>query len=147
MGSTIALRGRAGSGKTHTIGMLHELMVQNNYQVNGTTFSQIGSDFQTIFSKKGKRIGVTSRGDTYDLVMNDLREFEQISCAVYVCACRTADRTNKLGVVQGTNAAVNSFPSHPPSFIEKNVSNNIQSHLSLNHQDAQSLFQEIEARL
>ncbi len=139
MNRIIALRGRGNSGKSATIRLLYDLLVQNGYQQINSNFKVDGGDFIAIFSKNGQLIGVTSSGDTYDLVHDSLQELINASCNICICACRTFDR-----VPPGTNAAIIEFTNYENQFIEKTVDDNEATQRTTNGRDAQNLFSAIE---
>ncbi len=136
-----ALRGRGNSGKSTTIRLLNGLFVQNGYQIVSTTFNQQGGDFRTVFTRKGKLIGITSSGDTFDLVHDNLEALINDGCTLCVCACRTFDRYG-----QGTNAAIDTFlPNYQKQYIDKNVAVTAAQELQANQNDAQTLFNIVDA--
>jgi hypothetical protein len=135
MKTIIALRGRGNSGKSETIRILHSLLLQNNYQQVRSNFTPAGGDFLTVFTKKEILIGITSSGDTYDLVHDRLQELVTSNCSICVCACRTYDR-----VQPGTNAAVLEFKNYVNQFVEKTIDNNVTTRLNTNTSDAQNLL-------
>lgn len=139
MNKIIALRGRGNSGKSTTIRLLYDLLLQNGYQLISSNINVNGGDFIAIFSKNGKLIGVTSSGDTYDLVHDRLQELVNANCNICVCACRTFDR-----VPPGTNAAIIEFTDYQNKFIEKTVDVNDATQRTTNGRDAQNLFSAIE---
>jgi hypothetical protein len=140
MNIIFALRGRGSSGKTTTIRLLHELLIQNNYQILSTTFNSQGGDFRTVFIKNDKKIGITSVGDTFDLVHDNLRSLIDDSCTICVCACRTYDRSG-----QGTNAAIDSFTNFQKQYINKTIATSVAQEQVANQNDAQILFKRIDA--
>jgi len=135
-----ALRGRGNSGKSTTIRLLNGLFVQNGFQIVSTTFNPQGGDFRTVFSKNGKLIGITSSGDTFDLVHDNLKALINAGCTFCVCACRTYDRYG-----QGTNAAIDIFlPNYQKQYIDKTVATTASQEQQANHNDAQALFTNID---
>jgi hypothetical protein len=138
----ISLRGRGNSGKSTTIRLLYDLLLQNDYLLNSSNFNVEGGDFIAIFSKNGKLIGVTSSGDTYDLVHDCLEELGNANCNIIVCACRTYDR-----VPPGSNAAIIEFTNYKNQFIEKTVDENELKQRTTNRGDAQNLFTIIENQI
>ncbi len=141
MKTIIALKGKGGSGKTTTINILYELLVQNSY------IKQMGNckgkgDFTAILQKKNKLIGITSVGDNYDIVYQRLKDFVDLKCEVCVCACRTFDRKG-----HGTIAAINEFPSYQHIFINKTFDRNAATQTSTNIDDAREIFNEIEKQI
>jgi hypothetical protein len=139
MKAIIALRGRGNSGKSETIRILHDLLLQNGYAQVRSDFRTDGNDFITVFSKSEYLIGITSSGDTYDLVHDKLNELINDGCEICVCACRTYDR-----VPPGTNAAILEFDNFANQFIEKTLDENINTQTATNRTDAQRLLSEIE---
>jgi hypothetical protein len=133
-----ALRGKGESGKSSTIRLLHVLFTQNNYRVVDTSFNPQGGDFRTVFSKNNKLIGITSSGDTFDLVYNNLGFLISSGCTICVCACRTYDRSG-----HGSNAAIDSFPNFQKQYVDKTVVA-VQQPVA-NQTDAQTLFSLVDA--
>jgi hypothetical protein len=135
MATIIALRGRGNSGKSQTIRLLHGLLLGNGYQL---VRSNLGThvDFTAVFKKKGKLIGITSAGDTFDLVRGRLQELINDGCEICVCACRTHDRDG-----HGTNAAIDTFTNYEKHYFDKTISDD---HGQANHADAQRILDEIE---
>lgn len=139
MKTIIALRGKGNSGKSTTIRILHDLILSNGYQQISSNFRGDGGDFTAIFSKKGKLIGVTSSGDTYDLVHDHLQELVSSDCDICVCACRTFDR-----IPPGTNAAIIEFTNYRNQFVEKTLDNNTATQRQTNMNDASTLLLRID---
>lgn len=135
----IALRGKGSSGKTTTIRLLHDVLLANGYLLVHSNLRAKG-DFTAVFSKKNKRVGLTSSGDTYDLVHNRLQTLVDAGCTICVCACRTTDRRPP-----GTNAAIRAFTDYSNRFVEKTQDSNPASQLITNMADAQMLFLIIES--
>jgi hypothetical protein len=139
MNTIIALKGRSNSGKSRTIRLLHNLLLlQNDYRLVHSTLRDERDerrDFNSTFSKEDKLIGLTSWGDTYDLVHSHLQELLNENCNVCVCACRTYDR-----VPPGTNAAIREFQNYQAQFIEKTIDRNVATQNETNTQDAHLLL-------
>ncbi len=142
MNTIIALRGKGNSGKSTTIRLLYDLLSQNSYQLISSNFHVNGGDFIAVFSKKGKLIGVTSSGDTYDLVHDRLQDLVNANCNICVCACRTFDR-----VPPGTNAAVIEFTNYRNQFVEKTHNGNAATQQITNMNDAQTLLSLIDSMI
>lgn len=135
-----ALRGRGNSGKSTTIRLLHGLLNQNGYQIVSTTFNPQGGDFRTVFTKNGKLIGITSSGDTFDLVHDNLEALINDGCTICVCSCRNYDRSS-----QGTNAAIDSFTNFQKQYINKTIVASAIQEQQANQDDAQILFNTVDA--
>lgn len=138
MKTIIALRGVGNSGKSTTICKFHDLMTAHGYTVVETNFVPGGGDFLAIFTKMGKKIGVTSCGDTYDLVADRLTDLINDGCEICVCACRSYDRG------RGTNTAIAEFTSYHHQFVQKAVDRNPATQDATNDTDAQQLFSIVE---
>ena len=135
MNTIIALRGRGNSGKSSTIRLLYNLLLLNRYQLISSNFNATGGDYIAVFSKNGKLIGVTSSGDTYDLVHDRLEELVNSNCNICVCACRTFDR-----IPPGTNAAIIEFTNYTNQFVEKTVDDSDATQATTNMNDARNLL-------
>jgi hypothetical protein len=140
MNTIIALRGRGNSGKSTTIRLLYDLLLQNGYQIIRSNFNVTGGDFIAVFSKNGKLIGVTSSGDSYDLVHDRLEELVNDNCNICICACRTFDR-----VPPGTNAAIIEFANYLNQFVEKTLDDNGATRPTTNMNVARRLLSIIDS--
>lgn len=142
MSTIIALKGRGGIGKTTTIWLLHDLMQANGFIVTQTTRNTAKGihDFISVFTKNGETIGLTSWGDTHDLVLNRLTDLVNYGCTICVCACRSYDRVNP-----GTHAAIHSFTAFLSVFIDKVIAQNTANELAINTADATKILNEINA--
>jgi hypothetical protein len=139
MKTIIALRGKHNSGKSETIRILYSLLLQNGYQQGKTNYRVGCKDFYSFFTKNRKIICITSSGDTYDIVHNQLKKFVDKGCYICVCACRLYDRNPK-----GTIAAILEFNKYSLLFIPKLVSNNKHTWTVTNRKDARSLLALVE---
>jgi hypothetical protein len=139
MHTIIGLRGKGNSGKSSTIRILHQLLRQHGYNLIRTTFRIDGGDFISIFSNGNNLIGITSSGDTYDLVHEKLQELVDEACNIIICACRTFDR-----IPPGTNAAILEFTNYRNQFVEKTIDENPLTQPVTNDGDAQILFSRIK---
>lgn len=142
MKTIIALRGKGNSGKSTTIRILHGLLLLYGYQQNSSNLRVNGGDFTAIFSKNGRLIGITSSGDTYDLVHNHLQELVNANCEICVCACRTFDR-----VPPGTNSAIIEFTNYRNHFVEKTFDNNETTQDHTNMDNARTLLSLINSMI
>lgn len=104
--SLLVLKGKGNSGKTTTIKNLYLTIIQAGGEplqiLSGDPVAEAG-DFTVQLRLGALVIGITSAGDTYDLVSNHLNQLLDASCDYFVCACRSFDRG------RGTNTAVNEF--------------------------------------
>lgn len=134
MKTIIALRGKGNSGKSEAIRILHELLLHNGYLEVEGNFRQSRKDYHTIFSKNGMLIGVTSLGDTYKIVKDKLKIFEDAKCEICVCACRTYG---------GTIDAIMELTNYENQFIDKELEWNVNIQSIVNRNDAIRLLSEI----
>lgn len=135
MGTILALRGKANTGKSATIRILHDLLIQNDFELVNSNLANTDGDFIAVFKKNGKLIGLTSSGDLYDFVHDNLVELIDDGCEICVCACRTYDR-----VPPGTNAAVEEFTDFQPQFVDKTYDDNENTQIVTNQADATLLL-------
>ena len=135
MGRIIALQGRANSGKSTTINLLPTILLAHGYSRVAGMYQNHGGDFLDVFENGKQRVGVTSSGDTHDLVHDRLTDLVNAKCDVCVCACRTFDR-----VPPGTVAAVNSFSGYTPQFVPKTIATSVAQEPIVNAADANTVF-------
>jgi len=134
----IALKGRGNSGKTSTIKLLPEILKENGFNQVPNKYRKFGSDFRDIFIKDGLLVGITSSGDTYDLVKQRLAELINDNCIICICACRTFDRSEK-----GTIAATKEFNNYETEYVNKTYENNESKQYEVNKKDAEKLMERI----
>ena len=140
MKTILALRGKANTGKSTTIRILHDLLIQYDFELINSNLANTDGDFIAVFKKNEKIIGLTSSGDLYDFVHDNLVELNDDGCEICICACRTYDR-----VSPGTNAAVEEFTDFQHQFVEKTFDDNVLSQVNTNRNDAQNLLTLIES--
>jgi len=140
MKTILALRGKANTGKSTTIRILHDLLMQYDFELINSNLANTEGDFIAVFKKNGKLIGLTSSGDLYDFVHDNLVELIDDGCEICICACRTYDR-----VPPGTNAAVEEFTDFQHQFVDKTYDDNVLSQVNTNRNDAQNLLTLIES--
>ena len=138
MKKIIALKGKGNSGKTTTIRKLYTKFIENKFEVVETNFNIAGGDFTAVFKINDKPIGMTSSGDTYDLVSGNLQKQVDANCEVCICACRSFDRSKK-----GTNKAISKFEDYESEFIKKSVETNVDKRDEVNSSDALKILNRI----
>jgi len=134
----IALKGKGNSGKTTAINLLPNILKENGFEQVSNKYKKFGNDFRDVFIKDGLLVGVTSSGDTYDLVLKRLSELVNDSCIICVCACRTFDRNEK-----GTIAATKEFEKYKTEYVNKTYENNTDKQYEVNKRDAERLMERI----
>ncbi len=133
----IALQGKGNSGKTTSIKILHNIMLSNNYTQIQNMRQNHGNDFLDIYinSITKLKVGITSSGDTYDLVSDRLQDLVNAKCDVCICACRTFDRKPP-----GTVAATKKFTGYKNIYLPKTYSSTSTQEVIDNTSDANKLF-------
>jgi hypothetical protein len=131
MSRIIALMGRMDSGKTTTIHMLPNILLGNGYSQVPGMLQTFGKDFMDVFENGSIRVGLTSSGDTHDLVHDRLTDLINYGCDVCICACRTSG---------GTHVAIHGFTTHTSHFEQKTYASTIAQQPIVNLRDANTLF-------
>ena len=134
----IALKGKGNSGKTTTIKLLPDILKENGFSQVPNKHKKFGSDFRDVFIKDGLIVGVTSSGDTYDLVTKRLSELIDDDCVICICACRTFDRSEK-----GTIAATKEFKEYETEYVKKTYEDDVNRQYEVNKKDAKKLMDRI----
>lgn len=134
----IALKGKGDSGKSTTIKMLPNILVANGYKQVPNKYQKHGGDFLDIYDNGIKKVGITSSGDTFDLVNKRLADLVGEKCDVCICACRTFDR-----IPPGTIAATKNFPGYTNEYVNKTYASNASGELKANQYDANVLYSRI----
>ena len=94
----ISLWGKGDIGKTTTLTLLYNILLQD------TTFSNIIKtpegicDFYAIFIYKGKKLGLTTYGDNKKCLKNSFDAFIENNCDIVICAGRR--RRTKAGSIK-----------------------------------------------
>jgi hypothetical protein len=96
--SIVALQGKGDTGKTTTIGILHDKLLKKgfkreNYVEGGQRRKGRRREFHAIFMVNGKKVGIASVGDLRKHIEPRLREFGKEGCSIIVCACHTRGGT------------------------------------------------------
>ena len=89
------------------------------------------TEFLDVFENGKQRVGVTSSGDTYDLVHDRLTDLINAKCDVCVCACRTSG---------GTHTAIYNFTGYTSHFEQKTYATTPAQETIVNAADANTIF-------
>ena len=141
--SIIALQGRGESGKTTSIGLMYEQLVDHSgFTVIQSNFQSAGAnkEFRAVLKVDGVLVGVTSKGDTYDYVKIDLEFLIEKGCTVIICACRTSDRSRNGNPRRGSNLAIDEYTDYMIYRIRKSVSGRVDTEEKNNEKDAERLL-------
>jgi len=136
MGNIYALQGRGDCGKTETIKLVYQILV-NNYKISQTQIQDFfpnSPDIKIIMSGvKGKKIGIESRGDPKSRLERSLKDFVNAGCDIIFCACRTSGMT-----VQWINSHK---PKYTPFFIKQVIAASAKQRQSNNNMAQQLVKQ------
>lgn len=88
MRTIIALMEKPKQGKTTTLGMLYQTMKEQGFDILKDKKKSDSKDFFVIFEKNGKKIGLTSYGDSVELLKSRFAVFDANHCEIIICACR-----------------------------------------------------------
>ena len=101
----IALRGRGDIGKTATINLIPGILIEQGWTRIMRDMHGNRIDFIDVYEKDGIKLGVASAGDNYREVNIAMVVLVAEGCTIIICACRTFDKRNKIGVFHGTHSA------------------------------------------
>ncbi|MBS1903232.1 MAG: hypothetical protein JSS75_05980 [Bacteroidetes bacterium] len=138
MNIIIALQAKANQGKSTTISLLRPMMARLGYAE--IFFQSHGKDFIAVFEHPvtKHRIGITSAGDTLDLVTKRLTELIAHGCSICVCAARTSG---------GTVEAIENLSGYAHMYVPKTSAVTEEEQDAANDHDAETLLREIEKRI
>lgn len=95
----IANWGHAGQGKSETIRLVYDILINNH----GGTISNLitprgltGGDIRVIITLNGFTIGIESQGDPNSRLFDSIPLFVQHNCDLIICATRTSGGTVRL---------------------------------------------------
>ncbi|WP_270527601.1 hypothetical protein [Phocaeicola plebeius] len=96
----IALEGPSNCGKTETLHIVYNSLLQNGYQPIPNAFEDLfNNDFLDVVEKSGKIIGIVTQGD-YAIgkcsVKKHLERLTKFNCDTIICACILGDTKHKI---------------------------------------------------
>ena len=94
----ISLWGKGDIGKTTTLTLLYNTLVQDATFLNIIKTPEEICDFYAIFIYKGKKLGLTTYGDNKKCLKNSFDAFTRNNCDIAICASRR--RRTKAGSVK-----------------------------------------------
>lgn len=89
MEKCVVIYGKASVGKTETLKNLITLIKRDGYRIHKE--EDRGDDRVLVAEVRGKKVGITSRGDSMDILNDDFEWMGE--CDLYVCASRTKGQT------------------------------------------------------
>ena len=132
----ISLRGPQNSGKTTTLTIVHDKLLEQSSQNSNSYFKEISNgDFLDVIEYNGRKVGIVTQGD-YSRgecsVKNHLRTLENLGCDMAICACTTGYGKD------GIQAAINAYPMH--DYVEKKRVDNATLYDTANHEDVNKIM-------
>lgn len=132
----ISLRGPQNSGKTTTLTIVHDKLLEQNSQYSNNCFKEISNgDFLDVIEYNGRKVGIVTQGD-YSRgecsVKNHLEELKDSGCDVAICACTIGYGKDSI------QAAINAYPMH--DYIEKKRVDDATLYNTANHEDANKIM-------
>ncbi|PLX05718.1 MAG: hypothetical protein C0596_19160 [Marinilabiliales bacterium] len=134
------LQGKSNSGKTVTLGKLHEEFVTSKIKVIADSFTKIGEDFCTIMEFEGIRIGITSNGKSKETLQSILEHFVNEGCIIIICEIRLIEYTKMNGKKSCFDCDIDYLESFKQTIVEKNPSKQKQSCYKINLDDDEQLL-------
>jgi len=132
----IALRGPQNSGKTTTLKIVYDKLLEHGFKQPNSVRREISNgDFLAVLENDGKKIGIVTQGDYARRecsVKHHLRTLENLGCDVAICACTTGYGKD------GIQAAINAYPMH--DYVEKKRVDNATLYDTANHEDANKIM-------
>lgn len=138
MSVIVVLRGVKSSGKTETLWILKDLLIEKGYE-QVYVDAVYWWDFVAVFRTGNKLLGITGAGNRYTSLSNQISGLILRGCENIVCSCLTFDRST------GTRTAIDQFTSFDIRYIEKTRDYNLSTQSNSNKTDAEMLFKEIDS--
>jgi len=134
----IVLQGTPSTGKTSTIWLVRDLLLNNNgnalpneFKIFGDNPTPYKDDFQDIIQYNNLNVAIYSMGDYSNLLTKSVYDFDRQCCDVLVCALSI--NTAKVRA----NNALNYFNA---TRINKTIALSATVELITNTTDAQTIF-------
>ena len=132
----IALRGPQNSGKTTTLKIVYDKLLEHGFKQPNSVRREISNgDFLAVLENDGKKIGIVTQGDYARRecsVKHHLRTLENLGCDMAICACTTGYGKD------GIQAAINAYPMH--DYVEKKRVDNATLYDTANHENANKIM-------
>jgi hypothetical protein len=134
----IVLQGMPNKGKTNTIWLVRNLLlnnggnpIPNEFQIFGNNQIQYKDDFKDIINYNGMKVALCSMGDYSIYLANAVYDYDRQGCDVLVCALSTNNAKVRA------NNALNQFNT---TRINKTIAPNRNNPTIENTADAQTIF-------
>ena len=110
----ISLKGVAKCGKTYTLNIVYQLLLQGGgTQVQGHFEDHGNGDFLDVLKFRGKLIGIATQGDYVYKLKGYLEILFKSGCYKTICACTIKDGTQRV------------IALYPHLFIDKQIESDI----------------------
>lgn len=136
----IALKGKSNCGKSHTLNIVYQLLLNDGYtQVKGyfrVLGNHVQEDFFDILEKDGKRIGFATMGDYFE--KNKIREDDSVAALLKKLGDENCEKAICASSTEDTLKEVEFYPHH--ILINKRESNIESEQRIKNGEDAQRIL-------
>lgn len=142
MKTIIALRGDQNTGKSTTIGMIYEELVDKGYNIiqgRRTYRNRPSHDFIAILKFNKIKIGITTYGDVPKVITAKIKVLVKAKCEVIVCACHKTERG-----YGGYNHSITQFKDYKHMFLGKIINNEASTQNKTNQEQAKGIIKIIE---
>lgn len=89
----IALVGVSNCGKSRTLRLVYDSLEKNKTKTEKKFDKRWANERRGVFKYNGKIVGITTRGDTEEILEEDFKWMGE--CDIYVCACHPKGKTIK----------------------------------------------------
>lgn len=129
----IILEGLSNTGKTTTIGLLHQILLQNvGISTNRQPLGGDPNDFSDIvINYRNLKIAIFTMGDNSTAISQAILNYDNLNCDFFVCSLSTG--TPKIRA----NNRINQYQN---TRIQKTISSQNITEIQANTNDANQLF-------
>ena len=142
MKTIIALRGDANTGKSTTIGMIYEELVDKGYNIiqeRRTYRNKPSHDFIAILKFNKIKIGITTYGDVPKVITAKIKVLVKAKCEVIICACHKTERG-----YGDYNHSITQFKDYKHMFFGKTINNVASTQNKTNQEQAKEIIEIVE---
>jgi Cdc6-like AAA superfamily ATPase len=138
LGTLLAIRGTANTGKTTTVKMVYESIRQKYRDLEETRIvpPRWGKEIRVILNINKIKIGIETHGDPNSTLEESLTIFAKRKCKVIICACRTRGRTRE--------AVSEMAPKYRVKWFEKLRTRSVGRQEADNQETAEQIFAELK---
>ena len=116
--TVIVVKGETNSGKTSSIKIAYEKLIENERPIQTVEFKFIDCcDFRSVLILLNHRIGFLSYGDEYKKLKQHITALKESQCSIIICACSVKEMGDDEAE---TCKAISSLePEYEIKFIDK----------------------------